>query len=144
MVPKWTHFRPPKWVSQNGPILSTFGQVPIRSPTGLEDPGPRKITQGAFFVLMPLDPKIGMCPKTGFSTPKITDLSYWPKGPQNVQFPCPFYAILSHIRDQRVRAPDPKWGHPGPQIRPGSGTPRGPQMANVHHGHHDVINVHQK
>ena len=70
MVPKWTNFRPPKWGVQNGHILSTFWQDPIRSPDGSRDPGPRKITQGAFFVLMPLDPKIGMCPKMGSGRPK--------------------------------------------------------------------------
>ena len=77
-VPKWTILDPQNGVSKSGPILSTFSPVPIRSSTRSGDPGSPKITQGSFFVLMPLDPKIGMCPKQGFRTPKITDLGHRP------------------------------------------------------------------
>ena len=79
-LPKWTNLGVPNGHPKNGPILSTFGQDPIGVPTGSRPPDVQFWTCGSFFVLMPLDPKIGTCPKTGVWDPKWPIWGYWPKG----------------------------------------------------------------
>ena len=62
--------------------MSTFGQDLIRTLTGSGHPDVQFWTCGSFFVLMPLDPKIGMCPKTGVWDPIWPIWEIWPKGPK--------------------------------------------------------------